>query len=241
MLTTPQPPTTRHPPRTGHSPRPGNSTRHYRLRGRKGPGHRQRRRHRPGLRRRMRRRPGRPAARARDQADPPPDRAARPARSPPTAATASPPSSGTCRQWASGPWRSPARPALTRPQGHRARPRLPRLVKWRTGCEGRISYLKRSYGWDRTRLDGREGARELRPVIDHPAPRSWTESSRRRQKIGKYDCATLICVAESSPIEESRRRRCAAPRPALSAPGLCLGAARRARAVPVLGVGDLAY
>ena len=33
-----------------------------------------------------------------------------------------------------------------------------RLVKWRTGCEGRISYLKRGYGWDRTRLDGRQGA-----------------------------------------------------------------------------------
>jgi transposase, IS5 family len=33
-----------------------------------------------------------------------------------------------------------------------------RLVKWRTGCEGRISYLKRGYGWDRTRLDGRAGA-----------------------------------------------------------------------------------
>jgi transposase, IS5 family len=32
------------------------------------------------------------------------------------------------------------------------------LVKWRTGCEGRISYLKRGYGWDRTRLDGRQGA-----------------------------------------------------------------------------------
>jgi transposase, IS5 family len=27
-----------------------------------------------------------------------------------------------------------------------------RLVKWRTGSEGRISYLKRGYGWDRTRL-----------------------------------------------------------------------------------------
>jgi IS5 family transposase len=29
-----------------------------------------------------------------------------------------------------------------------------RIVKWRTGCEGRISALKRGYGWDRTRLDG---------------------------------------------------------------------------------------
>jgi hypothetical protein len=33
-----------------------------------------------------------------------------------------------------------------------------RLVKWRDGSEGRISYLKHRYGWDRTRLDGREGA-----------------------------------------------------------------------------------
>ena len=33
-----------------------------------------------------------------------------------------------------------------------------RLVKWHTGSEGRISYLKRRYGWDRTRLDGRGGA-----------------------------------------------------------------------------------
>ena len=34
-----------------------------------------------------------------------------------------------------------------------------RTVKWRTGCEGRISSLKRGYGWDRTRLDRTEGAR----------------------------------------------------------------------------------
>ena len=33
-----------------------------------------------------------------------------------------------------------------------------RLVKWRTGSEGRISYLKRGYGWDRTRMDSRPGA-----------------------------------------------------------------------------------
>lgn len=34
-----------------------------------------------------------------------------------------------------------------------------KTVKWRTGCEGRISSLKRGYGWDRTRIDGLEGAR----------------------------------------------------------------------------------
>jgi transposase, IS5 family len=47
---------------------------------------------------------------------------------------------------------SPGRRTIEHGRGFR------RLVKWRTGCEGRISYLKRGYGWDRTRLDGRHGA-----------------------------------------------------------------------------------
>ena len=34
-----------------------------------------------------------------------------------------------------------------------------RTIKWRTGSEGRISHLKRSYGWDRTMIDTTEGAR----------------------------------------------------------------------------------
>lgn len=34
-----------------------------------------------------------------------------------------------------------------------------RLVKWRTGSEGRISCLKRDFGWNRTRIDGLTGAR----------------------------------------------------------------------------------
>lgn len=32
-----------------------------------------------------------------------------------------------------------------------------RTIKWRTGCEGRISHLKRGYGWDRGRIGGLEG------------------------------------------------------------------------------------
>jgi len=39
------------------------------------------------------------------------------------------------------------------------RPAFRRLVKWRTGCEGRIAHLKRRSGWDRTLLDGLAGAR----------------------------------------------------------------------------------
>jgi transposase, IS5 family len=34
-----------------------------------------------------------------------------------------------------------------------------RTVKSRTGIEGRISTLKRGYGWDRTRINGTQGAR----------------------------------------------------------------------------------
>jgi IS5 family transposase len=34
-----------------------------------------------------------------------------------------------------------------------------KLVKWRTGSEGRISYLKRDWEWGRSRMDGERGAR----------------------------------------------------------------------------------
>jgi IS5 family transposase len=44
-------------------------------------------------------------------------------------------------------------------QAAERRPAFRRTVKWRTGSEGRISTLKRQYGWDRTRLDGTGGAR----------------------------------------------------------------------------------
>ena len=44
-------------------------------------------------------------------------------------------------------------------QAHEKRRAFRQVVKWRTGCEGRISHLKRNCGWDRTRLDTLEGAR----------------------------------------------------------------------------------
>jgi transposase, IS5 family len=48
---------------------------------------------------------------------------------------------------------SPARQLIERQRGFR------RLVKWRTGCEGRISCLKHHFGWDRTLMDDIQGAR----------------------------------------------------------------------------------
>jgi IS5 family transposase len=50
------------------------------------------------------------------------------------------------------------KPGQTRRQLE-ATPPFRRLVKWRTGSEGRIATLKRQYGWDRTRLDNIHGAR----------------------------------------------------------------------------------
>jgi IS5 family transposase len=46
-------------------------------------------------------------------------------------------------------------------QAQERTPSFRKTIKWRTGSEGRISSLKRGYGWDRTRLDGTEGASDL--------------------------------------------------------------------------------
>ena len=50
------------------------------------------------------------------------------------------------------------RPGTAR-QAYERQPGFRRLVKWRTGCEGRISHLKHRYDLHRTRLDGLTGAR----------------------------------------------------------------------------------
>ena len=49
-------------------------------------------------------------------------------------------------------------PGIAR-QAHEHTRSFRRLVKWRTGSEGRISHLKYRYGWDRTLMDGIDGAR----------------------------------------------------------------------------------
>jgi IS5 family transposase len=46
-------------------------------------------------------------------------------------------------------------PGIARQQVEHS-PEFRELVKWRTGCEGRISHLKHRYGWNRSLVDGRE-------------------------------------------------------------------------------------
>jgi IS5 family transposase len=48
------------------------------------------------------------------------------------------------------------RPSAAR-QAVERRPRFRRLIKWRTGSEGRISAVKRGYGWNRSLMDGIAG------------------------------------------------------------------------------------
>jgi IS5 family transposase len=48
------------------------------------------------------------------------------------------------------------RPGAERRQRESSR-RFRTLVKWRTGSEGRVAHLKRSWGWERTVLDGIDG------------------------------------------------------------------------------------
>jgi IS5 family transposase len=56
--------------------------------------------------------------------------------------------------------RSPAKADPATPGKPRnASERSERHLKWRTGCEGRTSHLKRNHGWDRSMIDSTEGVR----------------------------------------------------------------------------------
>ena len=79
------------------------------------------------------------------------------------------------------------------------RPGFRRLVKWRTGCEGRISYLKRRYGFDRTLFDTLAGAQ------------TWCGLGILAHNTVKI--ATLVQASGPRPAPSTRPRR---PRPARS-------------------------
>lgn len=60
------------------------------------------------------------------------------------------------------------KPSTTRRAFERRRS-FRRFVKWRTGSAGRISCLKRDFGWNRTLTDGIDGARTWcgRGIFNH--------------------------------------------------------------------------
>ena len=77
--------------------------------------------------------------------------------------------------------------------------RFRKLVKWRTGSEGRISYLKHSWGWERTMIDGIDGARTWC---------GWGVLAHNATKI-----AVLIDEREQTQAALLRRRNDRGPRP----------------------------
>jgi len=79
-----------------------------------------------------------------------------------------------------------------------------KLIKWRTGSEGRISALKRSYGWNRTLMDGIAGAQTWcgygifahnsvkigKLIADKPNAPTTTGTARQPRRRGSTDPPT---------------------------------------------------
>ncbi|MGH9186145.1 MAG: hypothetical protein ACRD0U_10080 [Acidimicrobiales bacterium] len=94
------------------------------------------------------------------------------------------------------------RPTVTR-HGVERRRRFRKLVKWRTGAQGRISHLKHSYGWARTLFDGVDGARtwcRLGAVLTTPS-----------KSPGSSTNATIDVPTAPKRNEHPHRRRTAHP------------------------------
>jgi IS5 family transposase len=93
-------------------------------------------------------------------------------------------------------------PRKGRPSAERAKiqrsARFTKLVKWRTGSEGRIASLKRKWGWDRTLMDGIGGVRVWC---------GWAILAHNSFKI-----ATLIEDSRPSPAPSQPARRRPSPR-----------------------------
>ena len=84
-------------------------------------------------------------------------------------------------------------------------------IKWRTGSEGRINHIKRSYGWNRTELTGINGARtwcghgvfahnlvkigdprSMKPTPEpSPQPTTPDPSTSRRQRLFQVEVASM--------------------------------------------------
>ena len=128
-------------------------------------------------------------------------------------------------------------------------------MKWRTGCEGRVSSLKRQYGWDRTRIDSlrrcpdldRAGRLHQQPDQDrHPhSPFGGTMTADPARAAAIYLWLVSALVSGGPPIGATRiwlawqRIRPAGgpvpgmPRITAILAGLAVKAAAHARKVPV--------
>ena len=84
-------------------------------------------------------------------------------------------------------------------RGEEHRPAFRRTVTWRTGSEGKISALKRQYGWDRTRIDSTAGAR------------IWTGHGILTHNPVKISALAASQKPGPEPAHNQRRKRRAVP------------------------------
>ena len=84
------------------------------------------------------------------------------------------------------------RPGANRRQLEASRP-FQRIVRWRTGAEGRISCIKRDFGCRRTRMDSLTGARghgpgtASSPTTSPSSPPSPPNPTRPRPPPDRHD------------------------------------------------------
>ena len=69
------------------------------------------------------------------------------------------------------------------------------LVKWRTGCEGRISHLKRRYGWDRSLVLGANAPQPGAATGFWPTTSSRSPAWRPRPSVDADSYALDPCPA----------------------------------------------
>ena len=103
--------------------------------------------------------------------------------------------------------------------------RFRKLIKWRTGSEGRISYLKHSWGWERTMLDGIDGARTWCGwgVLAHNATKIAVLIDERETEHGSRSFAeatteNLHRTTGTPPATAAQSARLISPRPSPVAP-----------------------
>ena len=116
------------------------------------------------------------------------------------------------------------RPGAAR-QGVESSRRFRKLVKWRTGSEGRISYLKHSWGWERTMLDGIDGARTWCGwgILAHNATKiavliDEREQAHRLRSFAEATTEDLHRTTRTPPASAAPCARLISPRPSPVAP-----------------------
>lgn len=84
------------------------------------------------------------------------------------------------------------------------RPAFRRTIEWRRGVEGRISAVKRRYGWDRTRIDSTEGDQIWSATVSWRTTRSRSAPRQREGRGSGESVANPIPTGRKQPNHAHR-------------------------------------